>query len=59
MPLCSKKKVFIYEIDKKKDFFKEVIRHEDKLQCQNLYFMHYKKVCPQLLDEQSEHYNEI
>jgi hypothetical protein len=33
MAICGKKKAFIYEIDKKKDFWKEIIRHEDKLNC--------------------------
>ena len=33
MPMCSKKKAFIYELDKTKDFYKDVIRHEDKLSC--------------------------
>ena len=26
MPMCSKKKAFIYELDKTKDFYKDVIR---------------------------------
>ena len=33
MPMCNKKKAFIYEIDWTKDFVKEIGRHEDKLTC--------------------------
>lgn len=33
MPMCGKKKAFVFEIDKTKDFFKEIMRHEDKLSC--------------------------
>ena len=33
MPMCGQKKVFVYEIDETKDFYKEIVRHEDKLNC--------------------------
>eukprot|EP00347_Sterkiella_histriomuscorum_P012773 403367277 len=59
MPMCSKKKIFIFEMDKTKEFFKQLNRHEEKLSCQNMYFQHYKKVCPSLIDENSEHYLEV
>ena len=39
--MCDRKKAFVYEIDAEKDFFKDILRHEDKLICQNLYFQHY------------------
>jgi hypothetical protein len=51
MPMCGKRKAFIFEIDRTKDFFKEILRHEDKLSCQNLYFQHYSKVAPELLGD--------
>jgi hypothetical protein len=34
---------------KKGEFFKEILRHEDKLTCQNIYFSHYSKLYPELL----------
>ncbi|CDW73894.1 adp-glucose pyrophosphorylase family protein [Stylonychia lemnae] len=55
MALCGKKKAYIYEIDKSKDFIQEIIRHEDKLSCQNMYFLHYSKACPQMLQGPNEY----
>ena len=56
MPMCGQKKAFVYEIDQTKDFYKEIVRHEDKLNCQNLYFKHYSKTSPELLygDEEEQ-----
>ena len=51
MPMCNKKKAFVYELDWTKDFIKDVLRHEDKLKCQNMYFQHYSKIEPCLLLE--------
>ena len=31
--MCSKRKVFVYQIDKEVDFFKDLQNHEDKLTC--------------------------
>lgn len=59
MPMCNKHKVFLYEIDKRRDFFKMLNRHEDKLSCQHLYFMHYKNNCPEMIDKDNEHYSEV
>jgi len=33
MQLCNKNKAFVYEIDPTKDFYHEILRHEDKLRC--------------------------
>lgn len=51
MPMCGKKKAFVYEIDKEKDFIKDISKHEDKLTCQNTYFTHYSKFGQSLLLE--------
>ena len=51
MPMCNRKKAFVYLIDRSKDFVKDIDRHEDKLACQNIYFQHYSSKCPELLLE--------
>lgn len=33
MQLCNKRKAFVYEIDPLVDFYREIVRHEDKLNC--------------------------
>jgi len=49
MPMCGQRKAFVYEIDRSRDFFKEIVRHEDKLYCQSLYFKHYNGTAPELI----------
>jgi hypothetical protein len=31
--MCNRKKAFVFEINPEKDFFKDILRHEDKLIC--------------------------
>ena len=38
LPIMGKKKAFVYHIDLRQDFLKQITRHEDKLVCQLLYY---------------------
>ncbi len=54
MQLCNKRKAFVYEIDPLQDFYREIVRHEDKLNCQNLYFKHYSFNRPDMLTSKDD-----
>lgn len=46
MSICSKNIAFVYVIDKKEDFFHTILRHEDKLSSQYMYFNYYSSQMP-------------
>ena len=49
LPILGTKKAFVYKLNFNEDFYKTIIRHEDKLFCQHFYFNYYAKVSPSLV----------